>query len=137
MKDQHNQGFNVTFGDTIYCGPSNTESLGAEMENLGIQLNYGVNTYPFKSSNETLDDQLKKKEEARPYMDDNEALSEDELAIRHWEWTLVARILDRFFLVIAVICGIVTVAAIFLRAPKLWSDFKMLSIDNPEPLVDE
>lgn len=137
MKDQHNQGFNVTFGDTIYCGPSNTESLGAEMENLGIQLNYGVNKYPFKSSNETLDDQLKKKEEARPYMDDNEALSEDELAIRHWEWTLVARILDRFFLVIAVICGIVTVAAIFLRAPKLWSDFKMLSIDNPEPLVDE
>lgn len=137
IKDQHNPGFNVTFGDTIYCGPSNSEATGTEMENLGIQLNYGVNTYPFKSSNDALEDQFKKSDEARPYMDDSEALSEDELAIRHWEWTLVARILDRFFFVIAIICGIVTVSAIFLRAPKLWSDFKKLTVQNAQPMVDE
>lgn len=135
--DQHSQGFNmVTFSDTIYCGPSVSEPINKELDN-GLQLNYGVNTYPFNASHESIDNQLKKNEEARPYMDDTDTLSEDELAIRHWEWTLVARILDRFFLVVAIIAGIVTVSAIFLRAPKLWHKFDKLTVENPEPLVDE
>lgn len=137
VNDQHSQGFNmVTFGDTIYCGPSATEPMNTELES-GLQMNYGVNTYPFNASHESINNQHKKNEETRPYMDDNDTLSEDELAIRHWEWTLVARILDRFFLVVAIICGIVTVSAIFLRAPKLWHKYDELTIDNPEPLVDE
>lgn len=139
IKDQQNQGFNmVTFSDTIYCGPSVSEPVSADMENLGRQINYGVNSYPFSSSHEALEVPLNKNnEEARPYMDESDTLSEDELAIRHWEWTLVARILDRFFLVVAIICGIVTVAAIFLRAPKLWQDLDKPTKENPEPLVDE
>jgi len=107
------------------------------MENRGRQMNYVVNSYPFQNSHEALEGPLKNNEEARPYMDDSDTLSEDELAIRHWEWTLVARILDRFFLVVAIICGIITVSAIFLRAPKLWQDLNKLTKDNPEPLVDE
>ena len=136
-KDQHNQGFTVTFSDAVYtCGPASSEAMGTEMENLACQKNYGLNGYPFKiSSHEVLDDQTT--EESRPYKDDRDSLSEDELAIRHWEWTLVARILDRFFLVVAVVCGIVTVSAIFLRAPKLWQDLHPLTVDNPEPMVDE
>ena len=138
IKDQQNQGFNlVTFSDTIYCGPSVSEPVNTDMDNLGRQINFGVNSYPFQTSHETLEVPLKNNEEARPYMDDSDTLSEDELAIRHWEWTLVARILDRFFLVVAIVCGIVTVAAIFLRAPKLWTNLKKLTSDNREPLVDE
>ena len=138
IKDQQNQGFNlVTFSDTIYCGPSVSEPVNTDMENLGRQINYGVNSYPFQTSREALEVPLKNNEEARPYMDDSDTLSEDELAIRHWEWTLVARILDRFFLVVAIVCGIVTVAAIFLRAPKLWKNLKKLTNETAEPLVDE
>ena len=138
IKDQQNQGFNmVTFSDTIYCGPSVSEPVNTDMENLGRQMNYGVNSYPFQNSHEALEVPLKNNEEARPYMDDSDNLSEDELAIRHWEWTLVARILDRFFLVVAIICGIVTVSAIFLRAPKLWKNLRKLTKDNPVALVDD
>ena len=134
-KDQHNQGFNVTFNDAItYCGTPSSEPMGTEMENLSCQNNYGMSAFQFSiSSHEVLEDQSK--EEARPYMNEDN-LSEDELAIRHWEWTLVARILDRFFLVVAIVCGIVTVSAIFLRAPKLWDNSKELTRDNPEPMYD-
>lgn len=131
-KDQHNQGFNLTFSDAIYCGTPASEPKGVEMENLGCQNSYGINAFQFTDGVED-----KTAEEARPYMDDGENLSEDELAIRHWEWTLVARILDRFFLVVAIVCGIVTVAAIFLRAPKLWEDLDRLTVNNAEPMVDE
>ena len=135
IKDQQNQGFNmVTFSDTIYCGPSVSEPVNTDVENLGRQNNYGVNSYSFQASHEALEVPLKNNEEARPYMDDSDTLSEDELAIRHWEWTLVAKILDRFFLVVAIICGIVTVSAIFLRAPKLWLHLEKITSDNPEPL---
>jgi len=138
IKDQQNQGFNmVTFSDTIYCGPSVSEPANTDMENLGRQINYGVNSYPFQNSHEALEIPLKNNEDVRPYMDDSDTLSEDELAIRHWEWTLVARILDRFFLVVAIICGIVTVSAIFLRAPKLWTNLEKLTKDNPQLLVGE
>lgn len=95
-----------------------------------------MTAFPFTiSSHEVLADQTK--EEARPYKDNGDTLSEDELAIRHWEWTLVARILDRFFLVVAILCGIVTVGAIFLRAPKLWQNLNKLTVNNPEPMVDQ
>lgn len=137
-KDQHNQGFTVTFSDPIYsCGSSGSENKGTEMENIGCanRTAYGVNKYPFKlGPSEPVDDQAN--EEPRPYKDDGDNLSEDELAIRHWEWTLVARILDRFFLVVAVVCGIVTVTAIFLRAPKLWEDLRPLTEDNPQSMVE-
>ena len=135
-KDQHSQGFNVTFTDTMYCGTPSSETIGTEMENLGCQNNYGINTFQFMINNhEGVDNTTK--EETRSYREDGEHLSEDELAIRHWEWTLVARILDRFFLVVAVICGIVTVSAIFLRAPKLWDASPELTKDNPKVMVDE
>ena len=138
IKDPQNQAFNmVTFSDTIYCGPSVSEPVNKDMENLGRQVNYGVNSYPFQNSHEGLDVPLKNNEDVRPYMDDSDNLSEDELAIRHWEWTLVARILDRFFLVVAIICGIVTVSAIFLRAPKLWQDLHKITKENPVLLVEE
>jgi len=134
-KDAHTAAFTVTFSDAVYsCGSTTSESKGLEMENLGCSTNYRMNAFPF-SNHEGLDD--KSKEESRPYKDDADTLSEDELAIRHWEWTIVARILDRFFLIVAIICGIVTVAAIFLRAPKLWRQSSHLTMENPEPLVEE
>lgn len=136
-KEKHIQGFNqVTFSDAIFCGTPTCDAVGTEMENLGGQGNYSMTAFPFTiSSHEVLADQAK--EEARPYKDNGDTLSEDELAIRHWEWTLVARILDRFFLVVAILCGIVTVGAIFLRAPKLWQNLNKLTVNNPEPMVDQ
>jgi len=136
-KEKHIQGFNqVTFSDAIFCGTPTCDAVGTEMENLGGQGNYSMAAFPFTiSSHEVLADQAK--EEARPYKDNGDTLSEDELAIRHWEWTLVARILDRFFLVVAILCGIVTVGAIFLRAPKLWQNLNKLTVNNPEPMVDQ
>lgn len=134
-KDAHTAAFTVTFSDAVYsCGSTTSEGKSLEMENLGCSTNYRMNAFPF-SNHEGLDD--KSKEESRPYKDDADTLSEDELAIRHWEWTIVARILDRFFLIVAIICGIVTVAAIFLRAPKLWRQSPHLTMENPEPLVEE
>lgn len=132
-KEAHNPGFAVTFGDAVYsCGQS-SESKGMEMENLGCPKNYRMNNFQF-NSHEGLGDQTK--EEVRPYKDDEGSLSQDELAIRHWEWTLVARILDRFFLIVAIVCGIVTVAAIFLPAPKLWRESPHLTTENARPMVD-
>lgn len=55
-------------------------------------------------------------------LDENgEELDESELAIRHWEWIMAARVLDRALLWISIIAGIVTFFAIFLRAPRLQS----------------
>lgn len=53
-------------------------------------------------------------------------VSEEEMRMRHRQWTLAAKILDRFFLWVAVIVGIVTVLAMFLRAPGLWESRKEL-----------
>ena len=132
-EDQHNQGSNVTFNDAItYCGTPCSEPMGTEMENRSCQNNYGMSAFQSNiSSHEVLEDQSK--EEARPYMNEDN-LSEGKLKIRHLEWTLAARILDRFFLVVAIVCGIVTVLATFLSAPKLWDNSKKLTVNNPEAI---
>ena len=53
-------------------------------------------------------------------LDENgEELEENELATRHWEWIMAARVLDRALLLFSIIAGIVTVLAIFGRAPRL------------------
>ena len=53
-------------------------------------------------------------------LDENgEELGESELALRQWEWIIAARILDRALLWAAIIAGIITFFAIFLRAPRL------------------
>ena len=52
-------------------------------------------------------------------LDENgEELAENELTLRHWEWIMAARVLDRALLWVAIICGIVTFLAIFLKAPR-------------------
>lgn len=52
-------------------------------------------------------------------LDENgEELEENELTLRHWEWIMAARVLDRALLWVSIICGIVTFLAIFLRAPR-------------------
>lgn len=51
--------------------------------------------------------------------ENGELLSEEELTLRHWEWGLAARILDRLFMWVAIIVGITTVFAIFFRAKRL------------------
>ena len=53
-----------------------------------------------------------------------------------WQWTLAARTLDRVFLVIAVICGIVTVCAVFLQAPSIRHGRKALSKDSATLLYE-
>lgn len=67
-------------------------------------------------------------------MDDSDILSEDELVIRYWEWILVVRILDCFFFVVVIICGIVIVLVIFLWVLKLWLYLEKLISDNFELL---
>lgn len=53
-------------------------------------------------------------------LDENgEELGEDELTLRHWEWIMAARVLDRALLWVSIIAGIVTFFAIFVRAPRL------------------
>lgn len=53
-------------------------------------------------------------------LDENgEELDEYELNLRKWEWIMAARVLDRAFLWICIITGIVTFLAIFMRAPRL------------------
>lgn len=53
-------------------------------------------------------------------LDENgEELEENELAIRHWEWIMAARVLDRALLWVSIITGIVTFIAIFMKAPRL------------------
>jgi len=52
-------------------------------------------------------------------LDENgEELEENELTLRHWEWIMAARVLDRALLWVSIIGGIVTFLAIFLRAPR-------------------
>ena len=48
-------------------------------------------------------------------------VSEDEMRMRHQQWTLAAKILDRFALWTSLVGGIATFGAIFLRAPRVWS----------------
>ena len=47
-------------------------------------------------------------------------VSEEEMRMRHQQWTLAAKVLDRFFLWVAILLGITTVMGIFFRAPGIW-----------------
>ena len=49
-------------------------------------------------------------------------VSEEEMRMRHQQWTLAAKVLDRFFLWGSAFIGIATVLGIFLRAPGIWDD---------------
>ena len=62
-----------------------------------------------------------------------EAVSEEEIRLRHQQWTLAAKILDRFFLWVAVIIGVVTVLAMFLRAPRVWENRQAKPIPECPP----
>ena len=132
-KEAHNPGFAVAFGDAVYsCGQS-SESNGMEMENLGCPKNYRMSNFQF-NSHEGLDDQTK--EEARPYKDDEGSLSQDELAIRHWEWTLVAQNFGSFLLNCGNClrhsdgCGDIP------ACPEIMARITHLTTDNARPMVD-
>ena len=49
--------------------------------------------------------------------------SDDELAVRQWEWNMAANVLDRFLLALSVIVGVGTFFSIFLQAPRVRSFF--------------
>ena len=51
--------------------------------------------------------------------ENGEELGETELTLRHWEWVMAARVLDRALLWVSIIMGVVTCVAIFMRAPRL------------------
>lgn len=57
-------------------------------------------------------------------------VSEEEMRMRHQQWTLAAKILDRFFLWGSAIVGLATILAIFLRAPGVWENHKELHYKN-------
>ena len=50
------------------------------------------------------------------------SVSEEEMRMRHQQWTLAAKVLDRFFLWGSAFIGIATILGIFLRAPGIWDD---------------
>ena len=49
-------------------------------------------------------------------------VSEEEMRMRHQQWTLAAKVLDRFFLWGSIILGLATILGIFLRAPGIWDN---------------
>ena len=63
--------------------------------------------------------------------DDTNDISDEEKDLRKQEWTLAARIMDRFVLVLSIVIGVVTVAAVFLRAPSLWTRKSALTTESP------
>lgn len=126
---------NPEFNDTIFDDQLNTENLSRDSDM--VQTGYGPNNPAFRSNFSyafkiNLDNQPSENEEnTMAYGEQGEELTVDELAERHWQWTLAAKILDRFFLWVAILFGVVTVTAIFLRAPVLWDPPHEHSIDNP------
>ncbi|XP_028396654.1 neuronal acetylcholine receptor subunit alpha-9-like [Dendronephthya gigantea] len=50
------------------------------------------------------------------------AVSEEEMRMRHQQWTLAAKVLDRFFLWSSGFIGIATFLGIFLSGPGLWDN---------------
>lgn len=106
-----------SYGDNIFGNDQALDKEGIEMRGPSH-----VNTYPFSLKDMENRDNEKKQDQN---------ISENEREMRHWEWTLAARILDRCVLVVAIFLGIITVTTVFLRAPSLWKGFKKLSVDNP------
>ena len=126
---------NPEFTDTIFEEQLNTESHSRDSDLC--QTGYAQNNSPFLSNFNysfkiNLENQPTENDENTIVSrDQNEEMTEDELAERHRQWTLAAKILDRFFLLVAILFGVVTVTAIFLRAPILWNPRSAPSIDNP------
>ena len=50
------------------------------------------------------------------------SVSEEEMRMRHQQWTLAAKVLDRFFLWSSGLIGIATFFGIFLKGPGLWDN---------------
>lgn len=71
------------------------------------------------------------------FAENDQDISDEEGDFRKWEWTLAARILDRFVLVISIIIGFITVAAVFLRAPTIWESKKVLSSESPVDISEQ
>ncbi|XP_031556572.1 neuronal acetylcholine receptor subunit alpha-10-like [Actinia tenebrosa] len=105
------------YGDNIYGNDQALDNEGIEMRGPSH-----INTYPFNIKD--MDTRGNERKE-------NRDLEDKERKLRHWEWTLAARILDRCVLIVAIFLGIITVTAVFLRAPALWKDIKGLTVDNP------
>ena len=55
-------------------------------------------------------------------------VSEEEMRMRHQQWTLAAKVLDRFFLWGSAFIGIATILGIFLRAPGIWDNSNELTL---------
>ena len=55
-------------------------------------------------------------------------VSEEEMRMRHQQWTLAAKVLDRFFLWGSGFIGLATVLGIFLSAPGIWDNSKELKL---------
>ena len=126
---------NPEFNDTIFEDTLNSDNNPRDSEIL--QSGYNQNKSAFRTNfsysfRVNLENQPKESEEnPAVFGEHGEELSEDELAERHWQWTLAAKILDRFFLLVAILCGVVTVTAIFLRAPVLWMKLDKPDKNNP------
>lgn len=56
------------------------------------------------------------------------SVSEEEMRMRHQQWTLAAKVLDRFFLWGSGFFGLATILGIFLRAPGIWDDSVELTL---------
>jgi hypothetical protein len=113
-------GYDRCYGDNTFGNEQALDKEGVEMRGLPR-----VNTYPFLNMG-SIDVDDREKEN-----NDDQDISEEELQMRHWEWTLGARILDRCVLIVAVLIGFITVMAVFLRAPSLWNDHTELDVANP------
>ncbi|XP_020909659.1 neuronal acetylcholine receptor subunit alpha-10 [Exaiptasia diaphana] len=97
---------------------------------------YGINVYPkFNIATGKSGDVREGKTFTGCCTDDSQDISDEERDLRKCEWTLAARILDRFVLVLSIVIGVVTVSAVFLRAPALWSFEKDIS-DLAHPAQD-
>lgn len=126
------------FNEGMYNG---SEVKNTDMQELRHvrQNSYRLNTFASQFSKMNSMDIPDREMSAELGRSDDESaeLSDDELILRHWQWTLAAKVLDRIFLLIAIICGIVTVSAIFLSAPKVWKSHPELKNEDPIPIVTD
>ncbi|XP_048582678.1 neuronal acetylcholine receptor subunit alpha-2 isoform X2 [Nematostella vectensis] len=119
-------GFELAYPETFFANDNHNENK--ESDNHHLNRNNNFSLVENRSMRENRVD-----EGAQCHQWDYDAeISEEERCHRHWEWTLAAKILDRFVLCVAVVLGIVTVGAIFLRAPSLWDRPKELEKEYPK-----
>lgn len=124
-RKEANQGIEIDkFNDINDIFVNETKSEGDAKPNI-----YGMNVYPKIKRNLAINGDTREGGTNNP--DNDNSICDEERDFRKMEWTLAARILDRFVLVISIIIGIITVAAVFLRAPSLWETKETLSKENP------